>query len=121
MDVICALLVLFASSSCVRLASAGMAPLMGSFVPVGRPQSEEEVRMLVQSAAKAFPMAPPAPAPAARENMYRGREGKTLARPMATRMPKKLVSTITRMPKMMKYRYGVHTAVHGVEQCFLLA
>ena len=107
MDVICALLVLLASSS-VRLASAGMAPLMGSFVPVGRPQSEEEVRMLVQSAAKAFPMAPPAPAPAAaaaRENMYRGREGKKLARPMATRMPKKLVSTITRMPKMMKYRY----------------
>ena len=105
MDVICALLVLFASSS-VGLAT-GMAPLMGSFVPVGRPQSEEEVRMLVQSAAKAFPMAPPAPAPAAaaRENMYRGREGKKLARPMATRMPKKLVSTITRMPKMMKYRY----------------
>ena len=84
MDIICAL-VLFTS---VHLA-AGMAPLMGSFVPVGlgRPQSEEEVRMLVQSAQKKFPMAT--------ENMYEGRkEGRKLPRPMP------------RMPKMMKYRYG---------------
>ena len=79
MDVVSAL-VLFTSA---RLA-AGMAPLMGSFVPVGRPQSEEEVRMLVQSAAKKFPMS---------ENMYEGRnEARKLPRPMA------------RMPKMMKYR-----------------
>ena len=47
MDVLCAL-VLCAS---VRLA-AGMAPLMGSFVPVGRLQGPEEVRMLLQSAAE---------------------------------------------------------------------
>ena len=86
MGVICAL-ILFASAR----PALGMAPLMGSFVPVGRPQSSQEVRMLVESAARKFPMMPPA----ARENMYEGREGKGLARrPMA------------RMPKMMNYRYG---------------
>ena len=81
MDVVSALVLLTSA----RLA-AGMAPLMGSFVPVGgRPQSEEEVRMLVQSAAKKFPMT--------NENMYEGREeGRKLSRPMP------------RMPKMMKYR-----------------
>ena len=82
MDVVSAL-VLFTSA---RLAAGMAPPLMGSFVPVGgRPQSEEEVRMLVQSAAKKFPMT--------NENMYEGREeGRKLSRPMP------------RMPKMMKYR-----------------
>ena len=77
MDVVSAL-VLFTSA---RLAAGMAPPLMGSFVPVGRPQSEEEVRMLVQSAAKKFPVS--------NENMY---EGRKLSRPMP------------RMPKMMKYR-----------------
>ena len=78
MDVVSALLLLTSA----RLAAGMAPPLMGSFVPVGgRPQSEEEVRMLVQSAAKKFPMT--------NENMY---EGRKLSRPMP------------RMPKMMKYR-----------------
>ena len=72
----------------IRLAT-GMTPLMGSFVPVGRSQSEEEMRMMVQqSAANKFPMAP-ADAP---ENMY----GKG----------QRFVGPVTRMPKILKYRDG---------------
>ena len=82
---------LFALLVCasVRLAT-GMTPLMGSFVPVGRPQSEEAVRMMVQQSAAAnkFPITP-TDAP---ENMHAKGQ--------------RFVGPVTRMPKMLKYRDG---------------
>ena len=75
---------LFALLVCtsVRLAT-GMTPLMGSFVPVGRPQSEEAVRMMVQQQQMT-----PADDP---ENMH-------------AKGQQRFVGPVTRMPKMLKYR-----------------